>query len=189
MPGSTKEYNKIFDDIFDKYYRKVRYYALGFLKNANDADEVAQHVFMVLWQHMSELDYDRDISGYIFTAARWKCLSILYKQKKDILVGDNVGQDELDIKLNIHRASYSDIGSLDSDEIYKIISITLDTMPAAVKETFLGIKFGEHTYKEMAELQGCSVKNIEHRMTNTLKALREALKDYLPLLLGFLFVL
>lgn len=186
MLDSTKKYEKIFDSYFDKYYQNVRYYALNFLKNENDADEVAQHVFLVLWQHMAELDHTQDMGGYIFTAAKWKCLNILYKQKKDILYGDNLQNGELDIKLNIRRATYSDVGSLYSSDVYKIIKQTLDKMPEAVKETFIGIKFGAHSYKEMADIQGCSVKNIEHRITYALKELRRVLKDYLPSLLGLL---
>lgn len=49
-------------------------------------------------------------------------------------------------------------------------------------------RFGGHSVKEIAEATGLSVKGVEYHITKALKALRVALKDYLPLFY-FLFYL
>ena len=41
--------NNAFHQVFKAFYGKVYYFALGFIKNQTDADDITQMVFTKLW--------------------------------------------------------------------------------------------------------------------------------------------
>jgi RNA polymerase sigma-70 factor (family 1) len=55
-----------FDQIFHKYNKKVYYFALSYLKNKEEAEEVAQEVFLNLWRFRLQINQDYAFNRYIF---------------------------------------------------------------------------------------------------------------------------
>ena len=60
-------------------------------------------------------------------------------------------------------------------------------MPPQTREEFMMSRFQNKSNKEIAESMNISVKSVEYHITKTLKVLRVALKDYLPIFF-FLFI-
>ena len=60
-------------------------------------------------------------------------------------------------------------------------------MPPQTREVFMMSRFQNKSNKEIAESMNISVKSVEYHITKTLKVLRVALKDYLPIFF-FLFI-
>ena len=59
---------------------------------------------------------------------------------------------------------------------------TLYQLPEQTRQAFILSRFKDKSNREIAEALGISVKGVEYHITKALKALRVALKDYLPLL-------
>ena len=84
-------------------------------------------------------------------------------------------------------AENSNFHSIWGREVEEIIHKTIAKLPQKTQEAFYQCKMGTMSHKELAEFHNCTVKNIEYRITQAMKELKIALKDYLPLfLLGFL---
>ena len=73
-----------------------------------------------------------------------------------------------------------------TEELENLINEALDKLPEQIASTFRMNRFEGKTYNEIAVEKGISVKTVEAYMTKALKFLRCELKDYLPLLIGFL---
>lgn len=174
---STQE--KLFNYYFDNYYQKIKCYAFGILKNDDEAQDVAQNAFLSLWRNKNEVDFDDNIPGYLFTSARWKCLNIINKRLKSSIYRD---EQTIDNRLKLCITQNSGIDNCDF-KLVEIINATMDKLPQKTKEVFYMSKFNNYSHNDIAEKMDCSIKTIEYRMTQALKALRVALKDYIPVIM------
>lgn len=181
--NSVKE--EIFKRCFDQYYQSIRTYAFGIVKDDDDAKEIVQNVFMELWNNIDSIDIENNIAGYLFISARWKCLRVIELRKYSNQYkkyGSDTGN-----YIDYTIARNSNIHSIWNSELMDIVSKTLSTLPDKTREAFVMNKFNNFSHQYIAEKQNCSVKNIEYRMSLAIKALKEALKDYLPAILLGIF--
>ena len=72
-----------------------------------------------------------------------------------------------------------------SEELRKIATETIDSLPSLSKEIFIRSRYENQSNKEIAEALGLSIKSIEYHITKALKILRKMLIDYFPLWLFF----
>lgn len=164
-----------FETIYQSERGKVIFFAQHYLGNRDEAEEVAQEVFMSVWNKIEELDLEKNMFPYLITLTRNRCLNIL-REKKNYSLNYSAGQIE---KFAIH---YSSLESADSSmiaaELNAILGHSLDKMPPKVRKAFLlsrnGIK-----YEEIAAMEGVSVKTIEYRMMSALRVFKQNCKDFL----------
>lgn len=80
-----KSFNKgsesAFKQIFDAYNEWLYGEAVAILKNADDARDIVQEVFITLWQKRADIRADGDIDGYLFTCVKHACYLKLRRQK------------------------------------------------------------------------------------------------------------
>lgn len=77
MPKTSVD---IFEELFALYYPRLKNYANSLLKNQDEANDVVQDVFFQLWENQQSLDSGQNISSFVFTILRNKCLNILKRR-------------------------------------------------------------------------------------------------------------
>ena len=55
-----------FDDIFTKYHKKVYFFALSYIKNKEEAEDIVQEVFFNLWKFRDQINENYVFSKYLF---------------------------------------------------------------------------------------------------------------------------
>ena len=70
-----RRYKQAFERLLELYEAKVFRMAVMFLKNASRAEEVAQDIFLKLWQALPAYDGRTAPSTWLYTIARNTCLS------------------------------------------------------------------------------------------------------------------
>ncbi len=71
-----------FDQIFEKYYRKVYAFSLSNFRNKEDAEEAVQDVFYNLWKDKAKLKELHDLEAWIFSI----CLNIIRKHFRKLAI-------------------------------------------------------------------------------------------------------
>ncbi len=180
---SAKEKTRLYDYLLNDNYRKIRCYVFSILQDDEEAKDVVQDIFCELWHNIESVD-DRNVRSYLFTAAKWKCWNLLKKRKlvssyKDDERKKAVSDELAGILLNTSWTEYAE-----DSEIVRLISESMNSMPEKTREAFRMSRFEACSYKEIAEKQGCTVKNIEYRIMSALRILHKNLKDYLIVVLG-----
>ncbi|WP_373719840.1 sigma factor-like helix-turn-helix DNA-binding protein, partial [Bacteroides heparinolyticus] len=72
-----------------------------------------------------------------------------------------------------------------SEEVMNIIQNTLQSLPQQTSRIFSLSRFENKTNREIAAELNVSIKDVEYHISKSLKVLRKALKDYLPLFYFF----
>ena len=75
--------------LVERYQNYVFTLVLRFTENREDAEEIAQDVFVKTYRSLADFRGDSKFSTWLFTIARTTCLSFLRKKKLDIQSLDN----------------------------------------------------------------------------------------------------
>ncbi len=154
--------------MFDQYFDPVRSYIYYRCGDTELASDVAQEVFMRVWEKQLYPDVKKEkallfkIAGDIFISQyRRKVLEMNYMQSLVVDESENSSHEELEFK-----------------ELSSTYQNALQAMPEVSRVAFLMSRVEKLKYSEIAERLNISVKAVEKRMTNALNHLREKLAYY-----------
>src|SRR6188508_1516367 len=66
-----------FKQAFDACYESLCDYAFTILKDADEAEDVVQSMFIKLWERRSDLDIQHTVRSYLFRAVYNQCINLL----------------------------------------------------------------------------------------------------------------
>ena len=166
-----------FEDAFRLYFHKIRFIAEHYLKDHEFSENVAQDVFVTLWEKRHDIDFSRPIFPYLTVLTKNRCLNILKNQKIRQKFRDRIHAGSTQLKMDLVNSSAEDL--LFSKEIEKLMVDSMDKMSDDIREAFVLCRFENKKYEEVADIQKVSIKTIEYRIMSALKVLRRDLKDFL----------
>lgn len=173
---------KLFEEIYREHFKKVKFFAYGYLYDHEKAENIAQDVFLALWGQMENLDKNGEILPFLLVMAKYRCLNWLRREKYHEKFKKKVVSD---YDISITALSEESSTSLYYSEIENLIYTAIEKMPDKVKGTFVLSRFKNFKNREIAQLQNISEKTVEYRMSLAFKVLRKSLKDYVYLILLF----
>lgn len=174
------------EKLFEK--RKDQYvaFAFSYLRDHDAAADLFMDAISQLWQGRNDYEEDSNVDALLLTIVKNKSLDYLRHQQKRMSVEQKIKSSAMaDLQLRLTALNATTPEYIFSDEIQMIVSQTLDRLPARTRRIFEMSRTEHLTNAEIAQQLNVSVKGVEYQITKCLKALRVALKDYLPLLLLF----
>lgn len=147
---------------------------------------LTSEVFEKLWLIRNQIDFNEDIFPLLLVMARNRTLNYLRREKIIRTHSENEKKRMTEIEINIETLAGSNLNSLNSQEIIKLINESIAQMTKETRETFLLSRFSNLKNIEIASKEGISVKTVEYRIKIALRILRKKLKDYMPFILGFI---
>lgn len=163
-----------FELIFNHYYRGVVVFVRQFVIDGNQAEDIAQEMFVKLWEHRSRIDSTRSLKGLIFASARNESLNYLKHAKVAQKYVDRIRQ------LAGSHIAYNENLYVDSD-LQQAIVMAVDHLPDRCREIFKMSRFEMIDNAEIAKRLGISQRTVETQISKALGSLRANLKDYLVL--------
>jgi RNA polymerase sigma-70 factor (ECF subfamily) len=160
----TKEEFKI---LFDTYYDSVRSYLYYRGAEKEQASDLAQDVFLRIWEKQLNIDPK--------TALR-----LLYKIANDMFIS-RYRREELEMNyrksLKKDTVDFSPEDQLRYNELFANYTKALAALSEKQRTVFLMARMEGLKYQEIAERLNLSVKAIEKRMSIALACLRKALHE------------
>lgn len=162
--------HKAFEAIFLAYYKRVKYFILGLVKSEEDAEELAQEVFVKLWTNRTSINVDKNLNTFIYVMARNMAFNFL----KSKLVRESYSNDP----------SHTEETSSSEDIIYAretelLIKMTVNNMPERRKEIYKLSRDEGLTNDEIAAKLNISTKTVENQLSLALKELRKILSLFI----------
>lgn len=179
-----------FRRIFSIYYPRLRNFAMRFMPDPADAEDIVQDVFGKLWQRRATLSYI-SLSSLLMTMTRNGCLNFL---RHRVFVDEYSSQYKAS-HADGERLYYADmLGRADEplllDELRERINNVIDGLPPRTQEVFRMSREEGLKNREIAERLGITVKVVEKHISRALAALRHTLGGvYVAELLALLTLL
>lgn len=178
--------NKTFSDIYTTYYRKAFYFVKSYIHDEAAAEDIVSDSLIKVWEQMKQKEVDY-VAPLLLAILKNKSLDYLKHEEVKRAALDEIASwrnDDLSLRYSSLEACNPD--DIFSKEVETIVRDTLETMSPQTRRIFEMSRFENKTNNEIAELLGLSSKSVEYHITKALKAMRVALKDYLPIFI-FLF--
>lgn len=168
---TERDDQRAFRDLYDHYFRVVYSAAFAYVRDVALAEEVAEDVFVSLWQNRSRFGEIRNFDNYVFIATRNAALHYIRKRSRMKRV-----------PLDQNPASGIIIDSPESQLLDTELEVFLDgaveRLPERCRHIFKLVRIRGMKYKEVATLLDISVKTVENQVTIALKKLHEDLNRY-----------
>jgi len=180
--------DKSFNDIYTAYYRKSFLYVKSYVHNEMAAEDIVSESLIKLWEIMKRKSID-PIAPYLFTLLKNRALDFLKHQSIEKQVKSELIKSlSRELEIRIMTLEMSDPKDIFSNEVNHIINITLNNLPLRTKEIFLLSRFENKPNKEIADLYNISIKGVDYHISQAIRKLRPALKDYLPIIYAYFIV-
>jgi RNA polymerase sigma-70 factor (ECF subfamily) len=179
--------NSFFEDIYVKYYSRMKRFALQYVLIEEDAENIVQDIFMKLWEQRDRLLCYDHLIPFLFISLKNSCIDFIRHKQFVSEAKDKMAEDyQLTLKTNYSALEEFDDGALYKENLDEIINKALSALPERCREIFIKSKIEGRKQKEIAEELNLSLNTVENQIAIAYKKLREELKD-LILLLIFLF--
>lgn len=165
------------DNCFEQFYTsnfpRVKNFAKLLLKSEEDAEDIAQNIFLKLWTHPELWQEQETINGYLYTVTRNEIFNLLKHQK--------VEQEYEDKKMKEYLLDEfcEEDSSLLEDIYYKekllLIRMELNQLPPHHRQIFEMSRFEGFSYKEIANELHIPLRTVENTIYKTLIKLRKVL--------------
>lgn len=155
-----------FNKIFIRYYSKVYFFILGFIKDEDDAKDLAQDIFAKLWDNRKNLEI-QNLKSFLFTASKNHVLNFLQHKSIEEGYANNFLTVNYDEGKNNSEEEYI------AKELSDIINLTIENMPEQRKKIFKMSRKQGLSNEEIAQRLHINKRTVENHITNALAEIRK----------------
>lgn len=166
-----------FEAFFLDNYPKVKTFSLRILMSEEDAEDIAQDIFIKLldypkvWRDKDKERRNRYLfkmtKNHVFNFIKHKNIERKYQQE---LMRKNLVIDDFDIEDDLH-----------AKEIELLITYTVEQMPPRRKEVFMMSRIEGKSNVQIADTLDMSVRTVEKHLYMALLELKKAILFYRPI--------
>ena len=154
-----------FKRLFMNYFPKVKYFIEHLVKSEIIAEELAQDVFMKIWERRERLVTLESFNSYVYRMAKNAALNHLrHKYIEESYLEDYEGESERTIE-----------GDLYAREMELLEKLTVGRMPKKRKAIYEMSRREGLSNDEIAIRMGISKKTVENHLNLALKEIRKTL--------------
>ncbi len=174
---SQRAYAKLIDD----FEQKVFATCISFVPNREDAEDIAQEVFVEVFNSIGKFKGNSKLSTWIYRITTNKCLEFIRKKstKKRFgflqsITGNDVPFDKTAYFTEMNHPGILLENKEKSETLFKAIN----ALPEAQKVVFTLCKVDGKSYEEVSEITEKSVSSVESLMFRAKKNLQDLLGDF-----------
>ena len=168
----TKKNEKFFNSFYNDYWYKVFHYSYIYTGSREEAEDMAQEVFLKLWQQLERLSgVLKNVEGYLFIMARNSCHNRYKKELRKKPLYKSYCRACTDVM-------YHD--EVVAKEINRIAIKAVQKLPEKQKKIFIYRDMGLGR-KEIADIMKVSVNTIDASINIAIKKVKQYVSRELDL--------
>lgn len=167
-----------FREVYFRYKDRLWYYCFGWLKSAEDTDDLVQEVFMRLWEMRAFLDPELSFSSFVYTMARNRVLNFFRAMDVEQQV-----KKALLLKTEEVAAEAADAELL-SGEYRQAFRDAIGQLPPQRQRVFNMSRIQHLSHREIAERLGISVYTVQEHISESLHFIKNYIAGRTGLTLG-----
>lgn len=173
--------DRAFRELVEKYKDRIYNTCLGFLKNPEDAEDMAQEVFIQVFESIDDFRKDSALSTWIYRLAVNKSLELIRKRKRQkrrgffkALMNSEEEPDEIRGDVFFPHPGVA----LENKERAEILMKAITTLTEQQQTAYTLHKIEKLSYKEVARIMELSLSAVESLMHRAKKNLQNELYSY-----------
>lgn len=171
-----------FKKLFDSYWKKVYRMALQKLPREEDASDITQDVFYIIWKNRGYWNVKNNIEGYLSSMLRHKIYDF-YAQRDRLPMFVPLNEQE-----EYWDYSFREGEDEDFSEENQWVKQEIEAMPEKMREVFLLSRFENLSAQQIADKLGISVQTVRNQISSALKRFKIRFGDKTTWLLFLFFI-
>ncbi|MFK7781756.1 RNA polymerase sigma factor [Psychroserpens sp.] len=174
---SREAYAKLLDDFQHKVYGTC----LSFVPNKEDAEDIAQDVFVEVFNSISKFKGQSKLSTWIYKITTNKCLEFIRKRntKKRLAFLQSLSGDHFEIDRTNYFTEMNHPGIiLENKEKSETLFLAINSLPEVQRIAFTLHKIDGKSYQEVSEITEKSISAVESLMFRAKKNLQNTLEHF-----------
>lgn len=170
-----------FSELLDEFQQKVFHTCLSFVPNKEDAEDVAQEVFLEVYKSVHKFKGNSKLSTWIYKITTNKCLEFIRKKsaKKRFAFMQSITGNEIPFDKTNYFTEFNHPGiQLENKEKTETIYKAINSLPDSQKVVFTLAKLDGKSYQEIVEITGKSLSSVESIMFRAKKNLQKKLENF-----------
>ena len=162
--------HRSYEILFLYYHPKIHHFLYGFIKNEEEAFDMAQDIFYKVWTNRQSMSEVTSFKAYLFTMAR----HMIYNYYEHNLVKEKYTISQLQLE-----EEYNPDEELFAKELSLLIDLVIEQMPEQRRRIFKMSRKEGLSGDEIATQLNISKRTVENQISNALKDLRKALQCFI----------
>lgn len=160
--------HKSFDALFMLYHPRVKNFLKGFIKDEEEACDMAQDIFFKVWTNRESISKVSSLKAYLYRMAR----NMVYDYYEHSLVKESYEQKQ---QLS---STYADLIEEDlyAQELSILIDIAIEQMPEQRRRIFKMSRKEGLSNDEISQRLQINKRTVENHITQALADLREVVR-------------
>ena len=174
---NANAYGKLLDD----FEQKVFATCISFVPNKQDAEDIAQEVFVEVFSSIHKFKGKSKLSTWIYRISTNKCLEFIRKRntkKRFAFLQSITGNDIPMDKTNYFTEMNHPGVILENKEKSETVFFAINQLPEAQKVVFTLHKVDGKSYQEISDITEKSVSSVESLMFRAKKNLQTLLENF-----------
>ena len=172
---------KAYSELLDQYQQKVFSTCISFVPNREDAEDIAQDVFVEVFNSIKKFKGDSKLSTWIYKITTNKCLEFIRKKntKKRFAFLQSITGNAIPIDKTDYFTEMNHPGILlENKELNATLFKAINNLPENQTVVFTLHKIDGKSYQEVAEIIGKSLSSVESIMFRAKKNLKKILENF-----------
>lgn len=173
--------HKAYGQLLDKYQQKVFSTCISFVPNKEDAEDIAQDVFIEVFASISKFKGNSKLSTWIYRISVNKSLEFIRKKntKKRFGFMQSLLGNDIPIDKSSYFTEFKHPGiQLENKEKNEILFAAINKLPEAQRIVYTLNKIDDLSYQQVSEITKKSISSIESLLFRAKKNLQKLLYDY-----------
>lgn len=170
-------YSKLIDDFQDKVFGTC----ISFVPNKEDAEDIAQEVFLEVFNSIDKFKGKSKLTTWIYRITTNKCLEFIRKRntKKRFAFLQSITGSVLPLDKTTYFTEINHPGiQLENKELNETLFKAINSLPESQSVVFTLHKIDGKSYDEIAEITNKSLSSVESTMFRAKKNLKSILENY-----------
>lgn len=170
-------YSRLLDD----FQQKIFSTCISFVPNKEDAEDIAQEVFVEVFNSISKFKGDSKLSTWIYRITTNKCLEFIRKKntKKRFAFLQSITGNVIPIDKTDYFTEMNHPGILlENKELNATLFKAINGLPESQSVVFTLHKIDGKSYQEISEITQRSLSSVESIMFRAKKNLQNVLENY-----------
>ena len=155
-----------YKELFMTYFPKVKSFIVHFVKSEATAEDLAQEVFVRIWENREKLAPVQSVNSYVYRMARNATLNYIEHKQVEKKYMEQYEGDITDHSIE---------EELYARETELLVRLTVDSMPSQRKKIYLMSREEGLKNDEIAERLNITKKTVENHLNIALKEIRKAI--------------
>jgi RNA polymerase sigma-70 factor, ECF subfamily len=160
--------------LVERYRNFVFTLVLRFTSNREDAEEIAQDVFVKAYRSLADFRGESKFSTWLYTIVRTSCLTFLRKKKPDITSIDN---ERNDIQLENRESGFT-ANTIEQKSRHALVNNAIRLLNPDDAQVITLFYKGEQSLEEIGTIMGLEPNNVKVKLHRARLRLKEKMEKY-----------